>query len=136
MSCWNVKHEFRDIHQDNGELLETVNKIHTMEPASCAALLKDSLIETSTGAIASQPESISMVGEPLAVYPEEVPAAPITTSRDAYSLNGTPCSAPGQSKCVNSGRSGQWLTCNYDTWLLRECVSGLVCNDGAAGRLY
>jgi hypothetical protein len=77
-----------------------------------------------------------MVGEPLAVKQEDIPTKLITTSHDAASLNGTPCSVNGQSQCVSEGQTGQWLVCNQNTWLLRDCVSGLVCNNGAEGRLY
>ncbi|KAI9364321.1 hypothetical protein BD770DRAFT_379767 [Pilaira anomala] len=41
-------------------------------------------------------------------------------------------------KCVDSGKSTQWATCNFGQWIIRDCGSGLVCYDGveAGGGLY
>lgn len=45
-----------------------------------------------------------------------------------------PCSVSGEQKCASSGKTGKWLTCNIDKWLIRDCASGLVCHDGAGGK--
>lgn len=44
------------------------------------------------------------------------------------------CSNPGEHKCVDSGKSSQWKTCNFGQWLLRDCAAGLVCFDGNDGK--
>ncbi|KAI8148417.1 glycosyl hydrolases family 18-domain-containing protein [Fennellomyces sp. T-0311] len=40
-----------------------------------------------------------------------------------------PCSIMGQQRCVSSGQSPEWLTCNFNRWVMRSCSSGSVCHD-------
>ncbi|CEP15061.1 hypothetical protein [Parasitella parasitica] len=165
-----------DIHQDNGELLDAVNKIHTIKPTSCEALLESSSkLTTEKNAspdseILKEPEqdeeiddlgnwaapaSTSLVNESLPVDDEEYEedydydyddeegnepesstaalSSSVSVDVEDADLDGKPCSTSGQQKCANTGKSGQWLTCNIDKWLVRDCDTGLVCNELEGG---
>ncbi|KAK4521768.1 COPII subunit [Mucor velutinosus] len=177
-----------DIHQDNGELLEVVNKIHTAKPASCEALLKNkSITESNSNPVSQvledpeedvQSEEIDNVGSWIAPPPTTL-AAEVTTSsssiaepsilvdqddevRDEYEeeeeettalsssdastttvsvenanseADGTSCAVSGQQKCASLGKTGRWLTCNIDKWIVRDCAAGLVCKE-LEGSIY
>lgn len=67
--------------------------------------------------------------------PTDAPTTPINDSQANGSITdesddtNTECSNPGEHKCVNSGTSSQWKTCNFGQWLVRDCAAGLVCYD-------
>jgi hypothetical protein len=152
----------RDIHQDNGELLDVVNKIHNPVPATCANSLGLGNPEEST--ITEKVDTEDQQQDPIEQeqedddkeYPtedddvqEEKDIVASITSTTVSSEPSPPtlppaavvndeqqCSNSGEQKCVSSGKSGQWKTCNYNTWLVRECATGLVCFDGQDGKEF
>jgi hypothetical protein len=178
----------RDIHQDNGELLDVVNKIHNAVPASCANLsngssplaindpeflnedipesdVNEEPIRTPVSSAPAAPANSVWSGdaEDEDIYyddeeeyntaiapftPTSVTPASTTLIKPTYSpsvqadpaigsvtaIHGGPCSNSGQQMCVESGKTGQWLTCNFEKWLARDCAAGLVCYDGNNGK--
>ncbi|CAO3687683.1 hypothetical protein G6F70_001222 [Rhizopus microsporus] len=178
-----------DIHQDNGELLDVVNKVHepvdratcqshltapksgnplftpaassasTPSPTSVAAAspeqsedeygdLDNWTVETnpeiatpvatasiSTKATPAQETlTIQTIDSPSMTAVSTAPSQAVPTSLGSLS-GGQSCSVPGQQKCVHSGHSPTWVTCNFGQWLERECSAGLVCVDDQ-GALY
>lgn len=169
--------DFRDIHQDNGELIEAVGRIHEPAPASCENLntvqknnLPDEVIEVDpeTDIVDGQIDDLGNWVEPPAPSVDNIradvkeedfdfgefignaagdllsnvvggifgphdddkteshKASPTST----WSTKGDQsCSEEGQQKCVHSGKSTGWLTCNYGSWLYRDCADGTVCHD-------
>lgn len=187
--------ELRDIHQDNGELLDVVNRIHNPVPATCAKQVGGAkVLEFSEDTKDGSPEKVndevedvddetveddddedddteeeeeeedeyatSSISEVAATTDSQVipsssatvlvtssaVAAPTATSSSAADSDPSsdasseeirdndPCSVSGEQKCVSSGKSGKWLTCNIDKWLIRDCAKDLVCHDGTAGK--
>lgn len=191
--------ELRDIHQDNGELLEVVNRIHNPVPATCAqqtggAKVLEFSEDTKDGSPEKLDDEVKDVDDETvedddeedddieeeeeeeeeiededidSSVPEEVAntdsqdfpsnpaiapatpssvAAPAATSSSSTASDSSsdassdeirdndPCSVSGEQKCVSSGKSGKWLTCNIDKWLIRDCATGLVCHDGTDGK--
>ncbi|GAN08582.1 chitinase [Mucor ambiguus] len=187
-----------DIHQDNGELLEVVNKIHTAKPASCEALLKNKSITESnnnpdsevledpeedvqseviddlgdwvappsttlaaeetkpSSAIAQSSALIDQDDEAEDEYEDEdedededqnedqdgktstlssseAPTATVPVEDGNNEADGTSCAVSGQQKCASSGKTGKWLTCNIDKWIVRDCAAGLVCKELEGG---
>ncbi|KAL9556860.1 hypothetical protein MBANPS3_001682 [Mucor bainieri] len=179
-----------DIHQDNGELLDVVNKIHTAKPASCEALLKSKSITESnnnpdsevledpeedvqseeiddlgnwiappsTTVAAEEVESFSSIAESstsidqideveneygeeeeeeeeetTALSSSEVPTATLSVEDNSNEADGTSCAVSGQQRCASLGKTGKWLTCNIDKWIVRDCAAGLVCKELEGG---
>jgi hypothetical protein len=181
---------FRDIHQDNGELVDVANKIHGAAPTTCDVLLKSSVNGTAPieavhdakppPVAAELPESededydedyedhtegqtvpaivtppveptppvapTTSDAPPAASSPASEPASPATPSPDATSLASEPtgppslaggeCSIEGQQKCIESGVSSQWLTCDDKKWIVRDCAPSLVCKEFNGGNLF
>lgn len=158
----------RDIHQDNGELLEVVNRIHNpIMPESCATSRLEENNAAAVAGILPPPAAHSSSTSPLPIndannqdydddekeltpvpeYPpysinpikNEIPtpsvsviSAPPTPAASLWGSNmeWQACSNNGEEKCVESGSSGQWLTCNFNSWIVRQCIPGLVCQNG------
>ncbi|KAI8049148.1 glycosyl hydrolases family 18-domain-containing protein [Gilbertella persicaria] len=159
-----------DIHQDNGELLDTIHKIHN---TTCPTTVDTEDEADNDAAIAEEEEEdmvhwsgplvSSSLSQDEASFSLIAPTSPILPSSGVYqsrsiseskssdmqvfsktrasllptpvvqSLHGKSCSVPSEQKCVDSGKSSQWLTCNFDKWIVRDCSPGLLCYDGAVG---
>jgi hypothetical protein len=172
----------RDIHQDNGELTDIVNRIHNPVPASCENVITvkaDSSIDTRPAEelddlgnlveALTTPVEIKEIIEETGIPEdedfddedwddgdwEETPE--VTTSDTVYTTSSTEstvetsdtfyttsstsetsstidedgqsCPVNGQQKCAHVGKTGSWLTCNFEKWLVRDCAPGLVCKE-------
>jgi len=116
----------RDIHQDNGELMEAVQMINGKKPAACPTL-KD--LAAKKG-----PDNGSKVPDPdVAQHKEETPVQ--TAQVDA--ANGTEepktpqvgmSCMPGHMKCANRGETPEYHECVNGLLMSRLCAEGTVCN--------
>ncbi|RCI04615.1 hypothetical protein CU098_002201, partial [Rhizopus stolonifer] len=165
-----------DIHQDNGELLDVVNKIHGPSGSACQSIKPE-----NSPAKEEQPakEDSPKKEEPISEeeddeysdldewFPDENPAQSLRPTSQSFissasslprlssasqvsptaklvpkvsatglakptyipTLAGKSCSVSGQQKCIQSGQSGKWVTCNFNQWIERDCSAGLVCID-------
>lgn len=196
----------RDIHQDNGELIDVVSRVHDATPVSCSkpTALKnnqpDKIIEDKPEEIVNASKDIGHLGSSVeeassesdsveqnspidelefeesedwideqesseanvtGVVSDELPSTSSPASVEIVSTSQAPessatdstfssidatgnekspqegqsCSTTGEQKCVDSGVSGKWLTCNIGTWIVRECSNGLVCSENQ-GMIY
>lgn len=140
----------RDLHQDNGELLNVAQRIRSSNtPASC------SIEESGVNSMAAG--ASSRVSAQASSVQQSAPASRTTfttTSRlvvpsssinsvvaPSYQASGHPidseaCNTPGEQRCVDSGRSPDWITCNYNKWVVRSCSAGAVCHDNQQGKVF
>lgn len=59
----------------------------------------------------------------------EATSTTVSVKGDNTEADGSSCAVSGQQKCASSGKTGKWLTCNIDKWVVRDCSAGLVCKD-------
>lgn len=71
--------------------------------------------------------------ETTALSTSEAPTTTVSAEEDNNEADGTSCAVSGQQKCASLGKTGKWLTCNIDKWIVRDCAAGLVCKELEGG---
>ncbi|KAI8376069.1 uncharacterized protein BYT42DRAFT_573301 [Radiomyces spectabilis] len=70
---------------------------------------------------------------PLLASPSSSPTSPVSSSQSSDRIAaGAACSPVGHQRCVASGNSAEWATCDFGVWLVRSCGTGLICRDDQA----
>ncbi|KAF7722440.1 hypothetical protein EC973_003142 [Apophysomyces ossiformis] len=149
-----------DIHQDNGELIDAVSRIHGPRPADCSVtetnptntgitIHSAASVTTAWASVSgimqasqmNQAATASMSSPIPTLLPASRPSSnpphkPTQTCQIKKKIKpGSKCRTAGQEKCVESGQSNEWVTCDNGHWIARNCPDKLVCFDGP-GYLY
>ncbi|OBZ85782.1 Chitinase A1 [Choanephora cucurbitarum] len=121
-----------DIHQDNGELLETVNNIYTL---SCPSSDNSSTINKPSKSNPIRSSSVMHTTSSRTNKPSKVAhTSSVARSTSSTTKTNKKCSKAGEMKCSQSGKSPEWLTCDSGHWVTRHCAQGLLCYDGPGKR--
>lgn len=140
----------RDLHQDNGELLNVAQRIRSDTPASCSMEKSsvNSIANAPTPRVSAQASSVqhsapgsrtTFTTTSRLVVPSSSIDNVVSPSYEATSpilghpIDSESCNTPGEQRCVDSGRSPDWITCNYNKWVVRSCAAGAVCHENEQG---
>lgn len=140
----------RDLHQDNGELLNVAQRIRSDTPASCSMEKSsvNSIANAPTPRVSAQASSVqhsapgsrttftttSRLVVPSSSIDNVVsPSYEATSPMLGHPIDSESCNTPGEQRCVDSGRSPDWITCNYNKWVVRSCAAGAVCHENEQG---
>lgn len=142
----------RDLHQDNGELLNVAQRIRSSNtPASCSIEESsvNSMAASSPPRVSAQASSVqqsapasrtTFTTTSRLVVPSSSIDSVVAPSYQAASpalghpIDSEACNTPGEQRCVDSGRSPDWITCNFNKWVVRSCSAGAVCHDNQQGK--
>lgn len=109
-----------NVAQESVKPLELVESVTQPVQSSTIESETRDYVTTPSSLVKTATEAVETATEAVETEPEVV---------DVPAQDGQPCSTSGQQQCVNEGTSGQWLTCNFDKWLVQDCSSGLVCKE-------
>ncbi|KAI8376995.1 glycosyl hydrolases family 18-domain-containing protein [Blakeslea trispora] len=120
-----------DIHQDNGELLEVIDKIHAI---SCPTSGNQMATTKPDEFNLSQSSSVKLSSKSTQFSSTSTRSITRSASPTPSAQNkNEKCSNSGAMKCKQPGKSSQWLTCDLGHWVTRNCAHGLICYDGPDG---
>lgn len=108
--------------EDENWLYDDEGSVTTMSSSSIivVSVITESPSSTITSSsISESSESTTTFDSPSST---EIPS-------EVEDYDGKSCSDNGEQKCASVGKSGTWLTCNFEKWLARDCAPGLVCNE-------
>ncbi|KAG2220308.1 hypothetical protein INT45_009941, partial [Circinella minor] len=94
--------------------------------------LSSSLPKSSSVANVEDNSNFSSATQPVA---SSTPSNHAEGSVHSYET-GDVCITSGEHRCVQSGVSAEWVTCNTNAWVTRGCSAGLVCYDSINNSIY
>jgi hypothetical protein len=101
----------RDIHQDNGELINVVQGINGNKPASCPEL-QDLSAKKAAAFVSATPEAVHTTSE---ADDDKTPSIELRCTT-------------GHMRCSDRGQSAEYSECVNGTLMSRLCSYGTVCN--------